>query len=185
MAQRKKPRPKNGLKASDRLTFPVSTGYTLVMARPSMHMVRAILAKAEALYPDPEPPTEEIVTVTGDTIHVVQKTEDHQLAQERVEYQRLEHLLEYVFNKRLEVEGYETEESKRELIAQFAEERAELEEFGTLPDDMQALDEWQLTLRMFIVADGGDYAALMFAAQQAFDQSNIKEDDIRQRVTFL
>ncbi|WP_324391615.1 hypothetical protein [Aggregatilinea sp.] len=182
------------LTISDRLAVPMSSGYTLIIKRPSMEVVRAINAKAIELYPDPEPPTQKIETVTGATYQVLAPGDDPEFAEAQKAYEqalqqaqgeRAQHFLEYIFKARLRVEGYETEEARQELISKYAEERAAVEEFGSVPEDMKALDDWQFTLRMFIVADAVDYGALTLAAHKAFDVNDISEDELRSRVTFL
>jgi hypothetical protein len=189
MAKRKRQRPANGLKTSDRPVISLSTGYRAIIDRPSMRFVVSIQEKAEKDFPFPNGATETLELVTGDTVTIKPDvpTDFDRMTPEQKEVvgKRNEYLLEYVFNHRLEIEGYESEEDRQALVAQFADERAELEEFGVIAEDMKDLDPWQFTLRMFIIAEAADYAAVQFAVLQAFDRNNVTEDEIRQRVNFL
>ena len=178
----------------DQLVVPVSSGYTLVVRRPSMQVIRAINARALELYPDPEPPSQTVEAVTGTVYQVAAADDDpafavaqkaHEQAKEKAQAERAEYLLDYVFRERLTVEDYETEEARQTLVAQYAAERAGVEQYGSLPDDMRDLDDWQFTLRMFVVADAVDYGALTLAAHKAFDVADVTEDELRSRVTFL
>jgi len=172
--------------STDHLTVALSSGYTLVVKRPPLNVIRAITTKAEKLYPDPDPPTQTIQTVTGMEYTVAADGDEaYQEKLETARNQRLEYFLEYVFQECLEVQGYETEEARQELIAAYADERDKLLKWGDVPEDMLKLDDWQFTLRMFIVADASDYAALMLSASKAFDINDIGEEDLRQRVNFL
>lgn len=194
-----------------RLSVPLSSGYTVIIRRPSVGVITAIQKRAEELYPYPEPPTETMSMVTGATVefatvdmaklHRIKglsgpaqaeaiealSDQERDLLREimRVDSERLQYLMDYVFKRRLEVEGVYTDEQKQQLIAAFADERAEMLEYGTLPDDMRDLDEWQQTLRCFIVADQMDYAAVMAAAMMAFDRSDITPEEIRARVSYF
>ena len=185
--QRRRAASLNGNHATDHLKVRMSSGYTLIIRRPTMNVIRAVSLKAEELYPMPDPPIgETLETVTGQTYQIAAQDDPaHQAAVERVQQQRLEHLLEYVFQRRLEVEGYEGEDGRQQLVDAFAADLDELREFGTLPADMADLDEWQQTLRLFVVADQADYAALMLAAANAFDDHNITEAEIRDRIAFF
>lgn len=170
----------------DQLRVRCSSGYTIIVQRPPINVIRAVTLRAEEMYPDPDPPTESLDTLPGKSYEVVIDDDPaYQQAKQEVVQQRLEHLLEYVFQRRLTVEGYDTEEAKQELVASFTDERAELEDWGDIPEDMADLDDWQFVLRMFIVADQTDYAALMLAASKAMDESDLNEGDIRKRVSFL
>jgi hypothetical protein len=178
----------------DRLAVPVSSGYTLLVHRPSMQVIRAINARALELHPDPEPPAQTVEAVTGVVYRVAASEDDpafaaaraaYEQARERAQAARAEYLLDYVFRERLSVEGYETDEAKAALVAQYAPERAAVERYGTLPDDMRGLDDWQFVLRMFVVADAVDYGAVTLAAHKAFDVADVTEDELRSRVTFL
>ncbi|WP_119069212.1 hypothetical protein [Aggregatilinea lenta] len=178
----------------DRLAVPVSSGYTLRVHRPSMQVIRAINAKALELHPDPEPPVQTVEAVTGVVYRVAASEDDPAFAAankayeqgvERAQAARAEYLLDYVFRERLSVEGYETDEARAALVAQYAPERAAVEQYGTLPDDMRDLDDWQFVLRMFVVADAVDYGAVTLAAHKAFDVADVTEDELRARVTFL
>ena len=182
----RKPRPVSS-HSSDQLSVKLSSGFTLVIERPTINEIRAVQKKAESLYPMPEPPSEEIQTVTGKTYDVAAPDDDesHRKQVEQVIAQRLEYQLEYVFQECCYVEGYNSEEGRQELVERFAARRLRVEKWGEVPEDMRDLDSWQYTLRMFIVADSVDYTTVTVAANHALDTSGITEDDIRQRVAFL
>lgn len=183
MARTKKGRAVNG----DRLAVNLSSGYTAIIRRPSIQAIRMIQAKAEELFPLPEQPTQAIEAVTGTTYHVVDDTKDEarKQAEAEVEGQRNNYIMDYVYRKRLVIEGHEDEAGRQAIIEKFAEDKAEIEEFGTIDDEFRALDDWQFTLRTFVVADGPDAAAFMLASMKALDQDGIDEQEIRRRVSFF
>jgi hypothetical protein len=186
MAQRKRPRPNNGAtKTSELIRLAVSSGHALLIRRPSVGLARAIMTKAAELYPYPDPPKQTITTLVGD-VDVIKEDDEAYLAKcKAADGEREGHLLEWAFEHRLEVEGYEAEDGHAALIADHADDLAELREFGSVPEDMRELDEYQLVLRMFVVADMTDYTALYLSVHKAFDAADIEESEIRQRSRFL
>jgi len=194
-----------------RLAVPLSSGYTVIVRRPSVGMITAVQKRAEELFPYPQPPTETMAMVTGaavefatvdmaklhrikalsgpaqvEAVEALSDDERELLRQiMQVDAERLQYLLDYVFERRLEVEGVYTDEQKRQLIDVFAGEREEMLHYGSLPDDVKDLDDWQQTLRLFVVADQMDYAAVMAAAMMAFDRSDITPEEIRARVSYF
>jgi len=188
MARTAKPKRKGQVDTQgDRLLVDMSSGYRLIIRRPSINVVRAINKKAFELYPDPDPPTTQVQAATGATYSVPDpdREQEYEAARQEAASLRLEYLLDYIFKNRLEVQGYETEEDRAALIEKYADERKELEEWGSIPDDMAELDDWQFTLRTFIVADNADYVALMLAASKAFDVEDLTDQEVRQRVQFF
>lgn len=193
----------------DQIMIPLSSGYTVVIRRPQMNMIRAILQKAEEDFPFPEAPSIKMETVTGREYRVAVDTteklidtmagrdddaEAEALKQEyhtwdetrsKAEEERQEYFLDYIFKKRLEVHGYETSEKREELTASFADDLAELAEWGTMPAELAEMDAWQQTLRLFIVADSADFVSISLAAMKALDVADITEDEIRKRMSFL
>lgn len=198
-------------KDGGRYAVPVSSGYTIIVRRPSLQMITAVQHKAEQLYPMPEPPMTEMEMVTGVTeelpainleavyqavsldgaalVEALQDLTDKErefLGQiKEAQNERTEYLLDYIFQKRLEVEGAYTDEQKQALMDAFADDMAELEEWGELPEALAELDDWQRFLRTFIIQDQADYAAVFAAAMWAFNVADVTDEEIRQRVRFL
>ncbi len=194
-----------------RISVPLSSGYTAIIRRPSIGVITAVQKKAEELFPYPDPPTEQMEMVTGaevtfttvkmsrlheikgaggqgqlEAIDALSDTERDLLRQIMVaDSERMQYLMDFVFTRRLDIEGAYGDEGRAELIEAFAEELEEVREFGTLPDDLKDLDDWQVVLRCFIVADQMDYASIMAGAMMAFDQSDITPEEVRGRMQFL
>ena len=186
MAKRK---PKRIRGRRDVLTVRTSSGYELLVQRPPVNVVRAITRRAYQEHPDPEPPQKTVEAVTGVNYVIPDRDEERQReyeeALQKAVEARLEYFLEYIFQKRLTVRGFESEEGRRELVAKFADELAEVKEWGEMDEELLALDDWQLVLRVFIMADQADWAALMLAATKAFDLQDLSEQEVRQRVAFF
>lgn len=177
----------------DTLTFQVARGFTCLVERPPMQLIRALTAKAEELHPTPEPPCEDVTLETG-AQHQVYDHDDPGYKKQLAAAQNAqnEYLLDYFFKRRLQVEGYDDEERKQELIDRYAGERDEMLEFGSLDDELLAMaqsddleDQWQFTLRTSIFTTGGDYALATYACMSALDMDDITEAEICKRVKFL
>ena len=198
--------------SGDRLLVPTSSGYKLVIRRPPMQVLRAVMQKSEELHPLPEVPTEEVETVTGDkqrvpaiNLDLIRKLDtavsneeqgavldqltDEEIAfwrtRQQASYQQNEYVLDWALNRRVDVEGCYTEEQRAELVAKFADERTDLEEYGSLDEELLALDPFQFVLRVFIIQDASDYAAVTAAVMRSMDASDIDPEEIRSRASFL
>ncbi|GEM_PF-5781632 len=184
-----KRRPKREPRQRDLLKVRTSSGYELLVQRPPVNVVRAIQQRAYKKHPDPEPPQKTVKAATGTNYTIPDPDEERQreyeAALQKAIEARLEYFLEYIFQKRLTVRGYESAEKQQELVAKFADDLAEVKEWGDLDADMLELDDWQLVLRLFILADQADWAALMLAASKAFDLQDLSEQEVRRRVEFF
>jgi len=195
----------------------LSSGYTAIIRKPALQVVNAVRTKAEHEYPYPEPPVEVITTVTGvehrvpnvnmEKLHRIKgaaadsdkaAAELADLTEEErdllgqillIDGKRNEYFLDFIFSERLLIEGYEDDDARQALIAEFADEIDELARWGNLSDELLKMKDeetWQFVLRVFLVADTADYAAIIMAANKAFDVSALNNpEELRSRVALF
>lgn len=188
----------------DQLQVPLSSGYTLIVRRPTLGMIEALQTKADELYPLPEPPTATLETLTGPVryaldipVHFVQQFQAGQVRDippavrsyltEMHTAQALQwnHLLEYMLQKRVDVLGYEGDEGRAQLVAELQDDLDELREWGSLGDWADELDEFQIVLRQFVLGDQSDWFAMTVLIGRAAQVEDIDPEEVQQRATFF
>ena len=199
-------------KTAGQMTIPLSSGYSVVISRPSIHVIGAVEQKAIELYPYPEMPVREETTVTGEVLQFATVSIEHLESIEGMEPEpqqealealtddekmmlgkmrqanvdRKSHYLEFVLKQCVQVEGvYDDLDKQAELVASFDDEIKSLEEWGSWTDDLQKLKEeepFQFILRTFIIETADDYGYVAAASYWAMSLSDLEPEDIRERM---
>ncbi len=175
-------------KYAGKVTVDMSTGYTLVLDRPTLREIEALNLKAEEEFPMPPRPTEKVKSVTGE-IEVpladgAPEVEEWKQKCSEVEAERYGHLLDYALTELVEVAGYEGKDGHDKLVEKLRARKERLLKWGKLDEKVAELDEFQQVLQLFIIGTADDWQALTFAVLSAMD-ADIDEDSIRRKVQFF
>ncbi len=188
MAQRKSLTAKR-YEGRDVVLVELSTGYRLIIERPTLGEIEALNRKAEELFPAPPRPTERVVLATGEDQEVPLGDEHQKVVAWRdqlneIDNQRGMYFLQYALEQTTTVEGYEDEEGQDKLIRQFEARMDRILKFGTLPPDVSNLSMYARVIRLFLIADAADLTAVMQAVTSA-TTANVDEETIRAKIRFF